>query len=104
MISRLFDTAVTSKRMAWTDDSGSEVAATSFNARFQQASAEQVQLVAEALGKVYAVWCAATVDVDKGDTLTVATGNFAGTYSVKAVQAYYDGANQHIELIAVADV
>lgn len=105
MIARRYVTTFSVKRMAWSGDSSGEVVTTdSLLGHFQQASAELAGFLGEAYGKLYTVWCAPTASVLAGDTLTVSSGSFAGTYSVKAVREHLVGSEQHREITAVRDV
>ena len=90
--------------MQWANESAAEVSAGTFNGHIQQAKAEYAQQIAEAWGKTFLVWAAKGTDVEPGDTLTVSTGDFAGTYSVKNVRMNAVGNNQHIELTAIRDI
>ena len=104
MISRFFTTTFAVTRAQWSNESSAEVSACSFIGHIQQAAPEFAQQIGEAWGKTFLVWCAVDEDVDPGDTLTIATGNYAGTYSVKNIQTNATGENEHLEIIAIKDI
>jgi hypothetical protein len=104
MISRQFTITVTNKRMSWSNDSGQDVAVGSFLAHYQQAGKDVEEQLGQAMGTVYSVWCDFDTDVEVGDTLTVASGNYSGEYSVKAKKENLYGRNKHINLVCVKDV
>ena len=104
MIERFYTTTFSSKRMVWDNDSAVDTTLSSFVGHIQQATPEYSQDVALAFGKTFLVWCAVGTDVESGDTLTVATGNYAGTYNVKMKMLNAIGANQHLELTVIKDV
>lgn len=91
-------------RMEWTNESSAEVSAGSFKGHIQQAQPEFVEMIGEAWGKTFIVWCAKGTDIETGDTLTIASGDYAGTYSVKNSQLNATGSNQHLELTVIKDV
>lgn len=103
-IERFYTTEIAVKRMEWSNDSGAEVVQDSFTGHVQQARPEYVEQVGEVQGKVFLVWCAIDTDVEEGDTLTIATGPYAGSYSVKATTTNAVGSNQHLELLVIKDV
>ena len=103
-IERFFTTTITNTRMTWSDESSAEAAVGSFSGHIQQAVPEHAQLVGEAWGQTFLVWCPIDTDVEAGDSLTIATGNYAGTYNVKNVMTNAVGNNQHLELTAIKDV
>ncbi len=90
--------------MVWTGASSEDTALGSFMAHVQQSSPEFAQQIGEAFGKTFSMWCAKDTDVKEGDTLTVATGDYAGTYSVRNVQKNATGSNEHLELVVIKDV
>lgn len=104
MISKFFTTPITTKRMVWTGNSAEDTALGSFSGHVQQASPEFTQQIGEAFGKTFSVWCAVDTDVKEGDTLTIATGDYAGTYNVRNVQKNATGSNEHLELVVIKDV
>lgn len=104
MISKFFTTPITTKRMVWTGGSSEDTALGSFNGHVQQSSPEFAQQLGEAFGKTFSVWCAKGTDVKEGDTLTIASGDYAGTYSVRNVQKNATGVNEHLELVVIKDV
>lgn len=103
-IDRFFTVSIVNTRMNWSNESSAEVSVGSFNAHVQQASPELAQHIAEAWGKTFSIWCAKGTDVEAGDTLTIASGDYAGTYSVKNVQVNATGSNEHLELTAIKDL
>lgn len=90
--------------MVWTGNSSEESAVGSFSGHVQQATAEFVEKIGQAFGKTFLVWCAKTTDVTEGDTITIATGDYAGTYNVQNKQTNATGANEHLELVVIKDV
>lgn len=90
--------------MSWNNESAAEVSAGSFYGHIQQASAEFAGFVGEAWGKTFLIWCDVDEDVESGDSLTIASGDYAGTYSVKNVQKNAVGNEQHLEITAIKDV
>lgn len=104
MINRFYTTTIAVTRMSWSNESSAEVSVGSFSGHIQQAGPEFAENIAEAWGQTFLVWCAKGTDVEAGDTLTIETGDYAGTYSVKNVQTNATGENQHLELTAIKDV
>lgn len=51
------------------------------------------------LSKSFTVWVAVNADIDIGDKLTIATGDYAGTYYMKEVKKYGIGKQKHKEII-----
>lgn len=102
-IERLFTEAVSLSRMTWGDDSSAEIAGTSFLAHVQQARPEFAQQIGTAWGKTFVFWCPPETDVIEGDSLSVASGSYAGTYSVKNVMKNAQGGNAHLEIVAILD-
>ncbi len=90
--------------MVWTGNSSTDTALGSFNGHVQQASAEFALQMQSAFGSVFTIWCPKGTDVKTGDTVTIATGDYAGTYNVRAIQKNATGANQHLELVVIKDV
>lgn len=103
-IERFYTTTIAVTRMEWTNESSAEASVGSFTGHIQQARPEFAEQIAEAWGKTFIVWCAKGTDVEPGDTLTISTGDYAGTYSVKNAQTNAVGANQHLELTAIKDL
>ena len=103
-IERFYTTTFAVTRMQWADESSGEVTVGNFVGHIQQARPEFASAVGEAWGKTFVVWCAKGTDVEPGDTLTIATGDYAGTYSVKNSQVNAVGNNQHLELTAIKDI
>jgi hypothetical protein len=103
-IARFYTTTITNTRMSWSQDSSAEVSVGSFSGHIQQASPEQAEYIGEAWGVTFLIWCAKTEDVEPGDSINVASGDYAGTYSVKNIQINATGENQHIELTVIKDL
>lgn len=103
-IERFFTTIIAVTRMNWSNESSAEISAGSFSGQIQQANPQLAQQIGEAWGKTFSIWCAKDTNVETGDTLTVASGDFAGTYSVKNMQLNAVGANQHLELTVIKDL
>lgn len=103
-IERFFTTTIAVSRMEWSNESSAEITVSSFSGHIQQARPEFAQQLSEAWGKTFIVWCDTDTDVASGDTLTIASGDYSGTYSVKNTKKNAVGNNQHLELIAIRDV
>jgi urease beta subunit len=103
-ISRFYTTTFAVTRMSWANESSAEISAGSFYGHIQQANPEFASQIAEAWGKTFVVWCDKATDVEPGDTLTIASGDYAGTYSVKNKQVNATGSNEHLELTVIKDV
>jgi hypothetical protein len=103
-IERFFTTTITVTRMEWSNESSAEASVGSFSGQIQQAAPQLAEHIGESWGKTFSIWCAKGTDVEAGDTLTVASGDFAGTYSVKNSQLNAIGANQHLELTVIKDL
>lgn len=104
MISRFFTNTFTVERMEWSNESSAEISADSFIGHIQQAGPEFAEHIAQAWGKTFLVWCDKSTDVQPGDTLTIASGDYAGTYNVKNKQVNATGGNQHLELTVIKDL
>ena len=104
MISRYFTTSIAVKRMVWIGNASQDTALGTFLGHIQQATAEYAEQLQSAYGITHSVWCAKGTNVKAGDTLTIATGDYAGTYNVRNVQVNATGRNQHLELIVIKDV
>lgn len=102
-IDRFYTTTIVNTRMSWTGDSSAEAAVGSSSGHIQQAQPDMAEHVGEAIGRVFTLWCAKTTDVQAGDTLTISSGDYAGTYSVRNVSINAVGGNQHYELVAIKD-
>ena len=103
-ISKFFTETLTVRRKVWAGNSATDSDAGSFSGHIQQASPEFAESVGQAWGKTFTVWCAKSTDVKEGDSLAVAGGDYAGTYSVKNVQKNATGINEHLELVVIKDV
>ena len=103
-IERFYTTTIVNTRMDWSNESSAEVSVGSFLGHIQQATPDMIEHIAEAWGKVFMVWCAKGTDVETGDTLTIASGDYAGTYSVKNIQINAVGDNEHLELTVIKDI
>jgi hypothetical protein len=90
--------------MEWSNESSAEVVVDSFNGHVQQAGPEFVKAIGEAWGKTFLIWCDPSEDIESGDTLTIASGDYAGTYSVKHIMQNTTGNNQHLEITAIKDI
>lgn len=104
MIEKFFTTTLTNTRMVWTGNTSALTAVGSFVGHIQQASAEYAEQLRAAFGVTHTIWCAMGTNVRTGDTITVATGSYAGTYSVRNIQTNATGTNEHLELIVIKDV
>lgn len=103
-ISRFYTTTVAVARKVWAGNSATESSVGNFKAHIQQATPEFAESIGQAWGETFTIWCAIGTDVNKGDTLTIASGDYAGTYSVSNVQTNATGANEHLELVIIKDV
>jgi hypothetical protein len=103
-ITRFYTITITSERMVWGGDSSAEASVGSFTGHVQQATPEFTEFVGEAWGKVFVLWCDEATDIEAGDTLTIASGNYAGTYSVKNIQINATGNNKHYEVTIIKDI
>lgn len=103
MIEDFYTTTISYSRMTWSGDSSALVSQGSFLGHIQQAGADYVEHIGEALGKVYLIWCDESETVTEGDTITIASGDYAGTYNVKAIQTNAIGNNKHLELALIKD-
>lgn len=103
-IARFYTTTITNTRMSWSGDSSALASVGSFTGHIQQASPEFTEFVGEAWGKVFVIWCDEATDIEAGDTLTIAAGDYAGTYSVKNIQINATGENQHLEVTVIKDI
>lgn len=103
-IERFYTNTLTVTRMTWSNESSAEVEQGTFKGHIQQARPEFAEYIGEAWAATFLVWCAKGTDVEMGDTLTVASGSYAGTYSVKNIQVNAVGQNQHWEVTAIKDL
>ena len=103
-IERFFTTTCTNKRTTWSNESSAEITVGTFKGHIQQAQPEDTQLLASAWGKTFYIWVYKTTDVEPGDTITIASGDYAGTYNVKALQQNETGNNQHLQLVVIKDI
>lgn len=90
--------------MVWTGNSSIDTAITTFKGHVQQASAEYALQMQSAFGLTFTIWCPKGTNVKTGDTVTIALGDYAGTYNVRALQTNATGVNQHLELVVIKDV
>ena len=102
-INRFYTTTITNTRMVWSGESSARTSVGSFSGHVQQAQPEVAEFIGEALGKVFSVWCAKGTDIESGDVITIASGDYAGTYTVKNIQNNAIGRNQHLELIVIKE-
>jgi hypothetical protein len=106
MIDRFYTTSVDVSRMALQPD-GESTALTvvgTISCHVQQARVEFAQQVGEAWGRTFIFWCPVNTDIKSGDTLTIASGAYAGTYNLSDVQINAVGRNQHLQCVAIKDV
>ena len=99
-----FTVSIANSRPTWVANKSTLVAVGTFMGHVQQASPEYTIQIGEACGLVFSVWCPKGTDVATGDKLTIATGDYAGTYSVRGVQKNATGENEHLELVTIKDV
>lgn len=108
MISRFFTETVTVQRMALQPDGESTAlsAVGSVKAHIQQARPEFAEQIGQAFGVVFLLWADDSADLKTGDTLTVASGSYAGTYNLSNIQtnATIQAQNRHLECVLVKDV
>ncbi|HBT75033.1 TPA: hypothetical protein DEB29_03475 [Candidatus Wolfebacteria bacterium] len=102
-IDRFFTTTFAVTRMSWSNESAAEVSAGSVLGHIQQASPDFIEHIAEAWGKTFLGWVDEDANIQPGDTITIASGDYAGTYSVKNTQINATGLNQHKELTLIKD-
>ncbi|QDP67608.1 MAG: hypothetical protein Tp172MES00d2C118482111_2 [Prokaryotic dsDNA virus sp.] len=98
-ISRLYTTTISNTRQVWSGNLSSDTAVGSFSGHVQQARPELAESLGETWSKVFSIWCAVGTDVSEGDKLTIASGNYAGTYHVQQIQKNAVGINAHLELV-----
>ena len=103
-IERFYTTTFTNTRMEWSNESSAEVSVGTFKGHIQQSVPEFAESIGEAWGKTFIVWCAKGTDIETGDSLSIASGDYAGTYSVKNSQINAVGNNQHLELTVIRDI
>lgn len=105
MIERYFTTSVAVARVTWTGNtSNGSTPVGTITAHVQPTSAEDALAMQMAFGLTHTLWCAADADVRVGDTLTIASGAFAGTYNARSVMKNVAvGRNQHLEVTALKD-
>lgn len=103
-IENFYTTSIAVTRMEWSNESSAEASAGSISGHIQQARPEFVEQIGEVWGQTFLVWCAVDADVESGDTLTISTGPYTGTYSVKNKQINAVGNNQHLELTVIKDI
>lgn len=103
-IEKFYTTTITNARMAWSNESSAEVSVGSFSGHVQQATPEYTEFIGEAWGKVFLIWCDEATDIEAGDTITIASGDYAGTFSVKNIQINATGNNKHFEVTIIKDI
>lgn len=103
-IEQHYTTSVSGQRQVWSANKSTLTPTATFDAHVQQSQPDFAQQLGENWGQVFKMWCALGTDVKSGDTVTVATGEYAGTYNVRNVQtfAFGDG-DDHLELICIKD-
>lgn len=106
MIDRFYTQSVDVSRMVLNvDGESTELAVIGIvSAHVQQARVEFAQQIGEAWGRTFVLWCAVGTDVKSGDTLTIASGAYAGTYNLSDVQINAVGRNQHLQCVLIKDV
>jgi hypothetical protein len=102
-LASFFTETIAVSRKQWTGNKSADTSAGSVSGHIQQASPDQQKYLSEVNGLAHAIWCDIDADIYRGDTLTVSSGYYSGTYSVKSVQVNGQGANLHKEIIAVMD-
>lgn len=103
-IKRLFTESISVERMVWTGNSSSRSSIGTFSGHIQQAGPDIAESIGETWSKVFSIWCALGTDVEEGDKLTVASGNYADTYAVQQIQKNATGGNEHLELVVTRNV
>ena len=98
-IKRLFTETVAVTRMVWSGNSSSQSSIGSFKAHIQQATPDLAESIGETWSQVFSIWCALGTNVEEGDKLVVASGNYADTYYVQQIQKNATGVNEHLELV-----
>lgn len=106
MIERLYNQSTAITRMALNVDgeSSSLTTVSTISCHIQQARPEFAQQIGQAWGKVFLLWCAVSADIKSGDTVTIASGDYVGTYSVSNIQKNATGRNQHLECALLKDL
>lgn len=104
MIGDFFKTLYVVKRASWlTDEENNPYSGLGevgqFMGHIQQAQAELIQGLGMSLTTAYAIWCPIDTSVLSGDILE----SVDGQYSVKAIQRYGVGNNQHLQLVVQYD-
>ena len=92
-IDRFFTILVAVTRMHWHDESSSETTVGSIYGHVQQAQPDYVEQLGEVWGRVFILWCDKAEDLLAGDTLTISSGDYSGTYSVKSIQLNATGSH-----------
>jgi len=90
--------------MVWTGNSSSKSSIGTFNGHIQQANPQLAETLGETWSNIFSIWCALGTDVQEGDELTVASGNYADTYHVRQIQKNATGNNEHLELVVMRNV
>lgn len=104
-ISRFYTTTIAVKRMEWSGDSSAEVSQGSFSGHIQQMRAELATQLNLVHTRTFEIWCPKDTDVETGDTLTIESGDYSGTYSVRATEINAQaGSNKHLYLIVEKDI
>src|SRR6056297_2232039 len=98
-IKRLFTETIAVTRMVWSGNTSSQSLMGSFSGHIQQASPDLAETLGETWSQVFSIWCALGTDVEEGDKLVVASGNYADTYYVQQIQKNATGVNEHLELV-----
>jgi len=103
-IERFYTTSIAVSRMNWTNDSGAIGSQGNFMGHIQQSRPDFAESIGEAWGQTFLIWCAPETNVKHGDSLTIASGAYAGTYNVKNISTNVTGGNPHLELVVIKDV
>ena len=106
MIDRFYTQTVDVSRMALQPD-GESTALTvigTIAAHVQQARVEFAQQIGEAWGRTFVLWCPVGTDIKSGDSITISSGPYAGTYNLSDVQINAVGRNQHLQCVLIKDV
>lgn len=106
MIERFYTQSIDVKRMVLQPDGESTALSTvgTVSGHVQQARVEFAQQIGEAWGRTFILWCDEAEDVKSGDTLTISTGAYAGTYNLSDVQINAVGRNKHLQCVLIKDV
>lgn len=99
MIKDFYTTLISYSRQVWTDDVSATTEQSSFYGHIQQANPDFVNAIGLDWGTVFIIFCDIATAVKIGDQLTVATGDYSGTYHITDRQVNSIGVNPHTQLI-----